>query len=504
MLKSILRRLALQNHIRIAAGSRSVVFGFPSRITALAVKMAYPNRKDYIRLSFAGKRLTMAHDVFISYSSHDKLTADAACAALESRGIRCWIAPRDVFPGEEYAASLVRALHECRVMVLVFSSGANRSPQVLREVERAVSRGVPILPLRIEDVPPSEAMEYYISSRHWLDALTQPLEQHLIRLAETVKILLSRAEDDALSYRLEPAVKPVGTLRDIPQQTAEPPVPKSIPPLAPENFQPKPNASSAPTTKFASTTVILIALVAVLSIAVVLIVIHLHNSSATTATSAQQPVAPSTAQLSNPSQATPPSPSVDVNSQPVPASSPAPSSSPLPTPPTIVSSPSANTHKPAPSSLVSPMRAATSSATGTSPMQQYMKGVNYYDSGQYAQALTLFQQAAAQGNAPAENHLGLMYMNGFGVSTNYAQALSWYNKAAAQGNFSGECNLGIMYDRGLGVPRDKVTAYMWYIVATQDGSPLAPKNARLLAPQLTAQQLNEAQRRAAALKARQK
>ena len=137
-------------------------------------------------------------------------------------------------------------------------------------------------------------------------------------------------------------------------------------------------------------------------------------------------------------------------------------------------------------------------------MQQYMKGVNYYDSGQYAQALTLFQQAAAQGNAPAENHLGLMYMNGFGVSTNYAQALSWYNKAAAQGNFSGECNLGIMYDRGLGVPRDKVTAYMWYILATQNGSPLAPKNAKLLAPQLTPQQLNEAQRRANALKARQK
>nr|HEV7952737.1 toll/interleukin-1 receptor domain-containing protein [Candidatus Acidoferrales bacterium] len=139
----------------------------------------------------------MAHDVFISYSSHDKPTADAACAALESRGMRCWIAPRDVFPGEEYAASLVRALHESRVMVLVFSSGANRSPQVLREVERAVSRGVPILPLRIEDVPPSEAMEYYISSRHWLDALTPPLEQHLVRLADTVKFLLSRATDDA-------------------------------------------------------------------------------------------------------------------------------------------------------------------------------------------------------------------------------------------------------------------------------------------------------------------
>jgi len=457
----------------------------------------------------------MAHDVFISYSSHDKPTADAACAALESRGIRCWIAPRDVFPGEEYAASLVRALHECRVMVLVFSSGANRSPQVLREVERAVSRGVPILPLRIEDVPPSEAMEYYISSRHWLDALTQPLEQHLIRLAETVKILLSRVEDDALSYRLEPAVKTVGTVRDAAPQGAEPFAPKSAPPRAPENFQPAPNASSTPTTKFASTTVVLIALVAVLSIAVVLIVIHLHNSDVTTAqdaqshassapNSAQQLAAPSAVQPSSASQPNPSSPSLDVNSQPAPTSAPLPSSTSSPSTPTTSSSPSANAASPPPPSRVNPTRAATSSATVASPMQQYMKGVTYYDSGQYAQALTLFQQAAAQGSAPAENHLGLMYMNGFGVSTNYAQALNWYNKAAAQGNFSGECNLGIMYDRGLGVPRDKVTAYMWYILATQNGSPLAPKNAKLLAPQLTPQQLNEAQRRASALKARQK
>ena len=81
----------------------------------------------------------MAHDVFISYSHLDKPVADAACATLESRGVRCWIAPRDVLPGDEYASALVGAIHSSRLLVLVFSSGANQSPQVLREVERAVS-----------------------------------------------------------------------------------------------------------------------------------------------------------------------------------------------------------------------------------------------------------------------------------------------------------------------------------------------------------------------------
>jgi len=146
----------------------------------------------------------MAHDVFISYSSKDKPVADAACATLESNGVRCWIAPRDVAPGVAYAESLVNGLSNSRVMVLVFSANSNRSPQVLREVERAVSKGLPILPLRIEDAPMSQAMEYYISSQHWLDALTPPLERHLSRLCESVKALLSSQADDEREQSGEP------------------------------------------------------------------------------------------------------------------------------------------------------------------------------------------------------------------------------------------------------------------------------------------------------------
>ena len=137
------------------------------------------------------KALQMAHDVFISYSSKDKPVADAACATLESSGVRCWIAPRDVAPGVPYAESLVNGLSNSRLMVLVFSANSNRSPQVLREVERAVSKGLPILPLRIEDTAMSREMEFYISSQHWLDALTPPLERHLAYLCDSVKALLS-------------------------------------------------------------------------------------------------------------------------------------------------------------------------------------------------------------------------------------------------------------------------------------------------------------------------
>lgn len=134
----------------------------------------------------------MGHDVFISYSFEDKLTADAVCATLEARHIRCWVAPRDVLPGRVYAEQLMEAIRGATLMVLVFSSSSNGSQHVMREVERAASRGIPILPLRIEDVTPSASMEYYISDTHWLDAFTPPLGTHLGRLADTVTVLLDR------------------------------------------------------------------------------------------------------------------------------------------------------------------------------------------------------------------------------------------------------------------------------------------------------------------------
>src|SRR5438477_594977 len=114
----------------------------------------------------------MAHDVFISYSSQDKAVADALCARLEGDKTRCWIAPRDVLAGIPYAEALTDALAASRLIVLVLSAKSNESRHVVREVESAVSRGIPIIPFRIEDVQPSKSLDYYLKSIHWLDALT--------------------------------------------------------------------------------------------------------------------------------------------------------------------------------------------------------------------------------------------------------------------------------------------------------------------------------------------
>lgn len=136
----------------------------------------------------------MAIDTFISYSHEDKTVADAICATMETHGIRCWIAPRDVLPGMDWSESIIEALSQSKIMVVVISSLSNQSAQVRREVERAVSKGVVVVPFRIEDVPLSKSLEYFLSTPHWLDALTPPLEQHLENLARTVARILARSE----------------------------------------------------------------------------------------------------------------------------------------------------------------------------------------------------------------------------------------------------------------------------------------------------------------------
>jgi tetratricopeptide (TPR) repeat protein len=132
----------------------------------------------------------MAYDVFISYASRDKVLADAVCARLETRHIRCWIAPRDVTAGMSYAEAIIAGLSACRIVVVLLSSESIVSPHVASELERALHNGKAILPVRIEDVYPTGSMEYYLAGKHWLDALTPPMEAHLDEVAEAAGRLL--------------------------------------------------------------------------------------------------------------------------------------------------------------------------------------------------------------------------------------------------------------------------------------------------------------------------
>jgi hypothetical protein len=153
----------------------------------------------------------MAHDVFISYASPDKPTADGICARLEANGVRCWVAPRDILPGQDWGESIVRAIGESRVLVLVLSADANASAHVKREIERALDKGLALLPFRIQDVRPARSLEYFLSTAHWLDALTPPVEQDIDRLVQAIKHLIGQPASRGAAQPQESPGPPAGS-----------------------------------------------------------------------------------------------------------------------------------------------------------------------------------------------------------------------------------------------------------------------------------------------------
>jgi len=146
--------------------------------------------------------------VFISYASHDDAVAGRICAALEVAGFPCWIAPRDVRPGQPYAAAIVEAINACRMVVLVLTKSAIESPHVLREVERASSKKRSILSIRLDaaNLPPE--LEYFLSANHWLDAHSGTIESVLPALIESV-----RGRDTGNIDRAPPPAHSAGTAR---------------------------------------------------------------------------------------------------------------------------------------------------------------------------------------------------------------------------------------------------------------------------------------------------
>jgi TolB-like protein len=119
---------------------------------------------------------TAMKSIFISYASQDLAVANTVCAALEAAGLRCWIAPRDVRPGEAYAAAIVEAINACRLLLLVLTKHAIESRHVLREVERASSKNRSVLSIRLDasELPPE--LKYFLSANQWLDATGGAIE----------------------------------------------------------------------------------------------------------------------------------------------------------------------------------------------------------------------------------------------------------------------------------------------------------------------------------------
>ena len=123
--------------------------------------------------------------LFISYASKNKQLADALCHTLEQHRISCWIAPRDVLPGEPYAREIIRGIRDCQIIVLIYTNDSNASEHVLNEIDKAFNYGKVIIPFIADDTRMSDEFDYYLSRKHWLTAFPNP-EQHFAKLVESI------------------------------------------------------------------------------------------------------------------------------------------------------------------------------------------------------------------------------------------------------------------------------------------------------------------------------
>lgn len=176
----------------------------------------------------------MLYDVFLSHSmGEDQALAEQLREALESNGLRCWLAEKDLQSSDRFPAALADALDDSRLVLLVFTAVCNNSPWIERELLRAINNHVPILPVRFTGIAPSRTIQVLVGAHNWFDAASGSPIQHFPRIAQTVLAVLPRPSSDdrrtVVPADLEAtaqnclafAVRYVGIEHGRPEQTAE-------------------------------------------------------------------------------------------------------------------------------------------------------------------------------------------------------------------------------------------------------------------------------------------
>jgi hypothetical protein len=170
----------------------------------------------------------MTAKIFISHSSKDDEVAKAICTALENRALPCWVAGRNVGPGENFQEAIVKAIRAAKVMVLVFTENANNSDEIKKELVLASQNNLVVIPVRVENVVPNEAFAYEFATRQWVD-LFKDWEHEIERLSSWVAGIVSMEPKISAAMPGKPAVHSASHRPAEPAREADPPFKSAIP-----------------------------------------------------------------------------------------------------------------------------------------------------------------------------------------------------------------------------------------------------------------------------------
>jgi len=130
--------------------------------------------------------------IFVSYTTADKTVADKLVEFLEGNGISCFIAPRDIDPGKPYASNIMKAIDDCRLILLVASEAINKSEHVLNEVDVIVDRKKDILPVFIEEFEMASDYRYYLGRKQRIMAHVEDIEAYFDKILDAVEGFIPR------------------------------------------------------------------------------------------------------------------------------------------------------------------------------------------------------------------------------------------------------------------------------------------------------------------------
>lgn len=138
--------------------------------------------------------------VFVSHASADADAALLMTMQLEAEGISCWLAPRDIPPGQRYAEAIYEGIDACTVFLVLFSARATESSHVANEIEEGAGKRKTMLVVRTDATDPAEnhSIRLFLRSHQWFDASDGPLSRHTDRLARDIKSLLDQATLETL------------------------------------------------------------------------------------------------------------------------------------------------------------------------------------------------------------------------------------------------------------------------------------------------------------------
>ena len=415
--------------------------------------------------------------IFISHASRDRRIAETICSALENRGLRCWLANRNVAGGENFQEAVVRAIRSAKVMLLIFTANANDFDEVKKELVLASQNRLIVISLRVEDITPDDAFAYELATRQWIemfDDWERGLERLVTRLAFVLPESMRQASEQPTTSM------PYSNMRAGQRDSAYAPVAEgpspAVAPTPKDNdaagsgrtprtaplSSPPPARTAGYARKRAS-----IVLGIVLALAVVIFLVG-ERASNTTATRVG-PNEPQGAQTA---------PSVPV-------------------PPDADKTQAATAN------------VATAKVPTVSAVDRGDAALSGKD---YADALRWYRLAADQGNAAGQLNVGRIYehgwgirlitsrlctgiawrrpratparrttsarstISGHGVKQDYAEALRWYRLAADHGNTDAQNSIGALYDTGHGVKQDYAEALRWYRLAADRGDAGAQRN----------------------------